>query len=365
MVYDYQKIRDWRVVMDNILAQRLVIISLIIVGTIIAVWGISKILNKWGHRLARQTKSGLDDAILHALRLPIIIGAILLGVRLTLTQTQGLIKLSPQFTNTVFFLVYWLLGYLIIYRLIVNLSRWYQAEVAHRTETTIDEQVLPFFRRVLLAIITIIAIIVLLGYFNVNTSTVSAFITTLGIGSLAIALAAQATLGDIFSGFMIMIDRPFRIGDRIELTELDTWGDVTDIGLHSTRILTRDHRLVVIPNSIIGKNPIVNHSIPSTKFRVETHVSVAYGVNIDEVRQLLVEAVAAQDWVMKSERTEALFLKFEDAGLLFRVRCWIENYVETRRVIDKLNTCIYQTLYEADIEIPFPQYEVYLHNQTE
>ena len=168
----------------------------------------------------------------------------------------------------------------------------------------------------------------------------------------------------MISGFIIMIDRPFRIGDRIELDELNTWGDVQDIGLHSTRILTRDHRLVSIPNSLIGKNLVVNHSIPSNQFRVQTHVTVAYGTDIDRTREVLIEAIRAEDWVMQNERIEALFLEFQDSGLLFRVRCWIKHYVETRRVIDKMNTAIYKALGDNDIEIPFPQRVVHLRNSN-
>jgi len=349
--------------MDNILLQKLIIVSLIAAGTGIAVWLVSKVLKNLGTNLAGMTKSGLDDAILHALRLPIVVAVILFGVWLSLQQLKDLIDLSPQLTNTIFFLIYWFLGYLIIYRLIVNLTNWYQAEVAHKTETSLDEQVIPFGRRIILIIVTFIAIIILLGHFNVNSNTISAFITTLGIGTLAVALAAQSTLSDMFSGFSIMVDRPFRIGDRIELLDLDTWGDVTDIGLRSTRILTRDNRMVAIPNSVIIQNAVVNHSIPSTVYRVQTHVSVAYGVDIDYARKVLVEAVAAQDWVMKDKSVEALFLEFQDSGLLFRVRCWIEHYVETRRVIDKLNTCVYKALNEADIEMPFPQRVLHFSNQ--
>jgi len=82
------------------------------------------------------------------------------------------------------------------------------------------------------------------------------------------------------------------------------------------------------------------------------------------VRRVLVDAVSAQDWVMKDKPIEALFLEFQDSGLLFRVRSWIEHYMETRRTIDKLNTVIYKALNEAGMEIPFPQRVVYLQ-QTE
>lgn len=345
--------------MDANTLEKIIVVVLIIAGTLLTLILVKRFLMTAAKKLTHRTKSNLDDAILQALNLPIYLGVVLLGLWLILAQFDGVI-LNSTAINIALFIAYWFLGYLIVYRLTVNLSQWYQTDIALRTETTLDEQIIPFVRRVALVVITIIAIIVLLGYFNVNSSTISAFITTLGIGSLAIALAAQATLGDVFSGFMIMIDRPFRIGDRIELVDLQTWGDVKDIGLRSTRILTRDNRFVVIPNSLIAANPIVNHSIPSNMYRVQTEVSVAYGLDIDEVRKVLVDAVSAQDWVMKDQLIEALFLEFQDSGLLFRVRCWIETYVETRRSIDKLNTTIYKALAEAGMEIPFPQRVVHL-----
>jgi MscS family membrane protein len=140
---------------------------------------------------------------------------------------------------------------------------------------------------------------------------------------------------------------------------LDTWGDVLDIGLRSTRIRTRDNRMVIVPNSVIGKSLVVNHSVPSTVYRVETHVGVAYGSDIDEVRQIMIEAVRAQDWVMKDQRIEALFIQHGESALVFRVRCWIEHYVETRRIMDKLNSCLYKALNEAGIEMPSPMRILY------
>ncbi len=334
--------------------------AFIIIGTVIAVWLARIVLNTWGKRLAHATKNRLDDTVMNALRLPIYIGVVLLGVQLLVNQVAWFRQFDTTVTAAIIYLIYWLLGYITVYRLTVNLSTWYQSDVAYRTETQLDEQIMPFFRRLTLVIVSIIAVIMLMGHFKVNTGTISAFITTLGIGSLAIALAAQTTLGDVFSGVMIMVDRPFRIGDRIELRELQTWGNVTDIGLRSTRILTRDNRLVIVPNSVIASQPIVNHSIPNTMYRVQTEVGVAYGLNVDAVRNVLVDAVRAQDWVMSDKPVEALFLEFQDSGLLFRVRCWINNYEETRRTLDKLNTCIYHALADANMEIPFPQRVVYL-----
>jgi small-conductance mechanosensitive channel len=216
---------------------------------------------------------------------------------------------------------------------------------------------MAFFRHVAFIILTLAALIILLDRFDVE---VTALVTTLGIGSLAIALAAQATLGDIISGFMIMIDRPFKVGDRIEILEIGTWGDVIEIGLRSSRILTRDNRLVSVPNSVIGKNLIVNYSAPGNKLRVETNVGVAYGTDLEEARKVMIDAVVGQSWVLSDHPVEALFLEFGDSALVFRVRCWIPHYVETRRIVDKLNTVLYNALRQHEIVIPLPQRAIHL-----
>jgi small-conductance mechanosensitive channel len=158
-----------------------------------------------------------------------------------------------------------------------------------------------------------------------------------------------------------MLDRPFSIGDRVAITDIDTWGDVTEIGLRSTRILTRDNRMVTVPNSVIGKGLVVNYSDPSTVYRVQTHVGVEYGADLEEARKVMIEAITAEEWVMKERPVEALMLEFGDSALVFRVRCWIEHYIETRRVLDKMNTALYQALDKAGIIIPFPTQDIRLH----
>ncbi|MEN8241527.1 MAG: mechanosensitive ion channel domain-containing protein, partial [Chloroflexota bacterium] len=200
-----------------------------------------------------------------------------------------------------------------------------------------------------------LAIIIILGHFNVE---ISGLVATLGIGSLAIALAAQAALSDTISGFMIMIDQPFRIGDRIEIAELNTWGDVVDIGLRSTRIRTRDNRMVIIPNSIISKSLVVNHAYPDTEYRIQVHIGVAYGTDLEFARTTIVEAVKEVSGVLPHRPVEALFLEFGDSALIFRVRWWIETYVDTRRMFDKVNTAVYHALTQAEIEVPFPQIDI-------
>jgi small-conductance mechanosensitive channel len=310
------------------------------------------LVDRAGTRLSARTRTGLDEAILESVRLPAAALILVVGLQIALAMVS--IPSSEGWKTArehIFFVLYLLVAYVFSYRLLSNLLRWYGREIAKRTDFAVDEQVLPFLRRVALIILTVITAIVLLGHFDVD---VSAFVATLGVGSLALALASQAVLADMVNGFAIITDRPFAIGDRIEILELDTWGDVMDIGLRSTRIRTRDNRMVVVPNSVIGKSLVVNHSVPSTVYRVETHVGIAYGADVDNARQVLIDAVRAQDWVMQDQRIEALFIEYGVDGLIFRVRCWIEHYVETRRIMDKLNTCLYKALHEAEIELSSP-----------
>jgi small-conductance mechanosensitive channel len=200
-----------------------------------------------------------------------------------------------------------------------------------------------------------IGTITLLSYFEIN---ITAMVTTLGIGSLALALAAQSALEDSISGFLIMMDQPFRIGDRIELMDLDTWGDVVDIGLRSTRIRTRDNRMVVVPNSVIGKSLVVNYAYPNDQYRLEIHVGVAYGTKIEKARQVMIETVQKVDGVLPDRPVEALFLEFGESALIFRVRWWLESYVDTRRMFDRVNTALYNALDKENIQLPFPQLDV-------
>ncbi len=308
-------------------------------------------------RFSSRTATELDDVLLNSVAGPLRAAIIMVGLQVGLNRISAIRTARDGILNDFFFVVFLIIAYVALYRLTSGLAGWYGKEVTKKTETELDEKFLSFFRALANIGISIIALIVLLGHFGIEPS---AFVTTLGIGSLAIALAAQETLSDIISGFMILLDQPFAIGDRVELLDIDTWGDVTAIGLRSTRILTRDNRMVTVPNSVIGKGLIVNYSDPSTVYRVETHVGVAFGVDVEEAREVLVEALGKEEWVMKEKPVEALMLTIGDSALVFRVRCWIENYMETRRVIDKMNTTIYRALSHAQIEMAMPQRQVYL-----
>lgn len=333
------------------------IISIVIVLVVLITgrWFVRVIIEKPLKRLTIKTQTVLDDLVVDTLSVPLYLLFIILALDVNLERLDFIPSSWETPIKDLFFVFYLLVGFIFTIRLVKNIFIWYGKEMSARTETELDEQLLPFFQRLAMIILWMIGIITLLGHFDVD---VSGLVTTLGIGSLAIALAAQAALSDTISGFIIMIDRPFRIGDRIEIQDLDTWGDVVDIGLRSSRIRTRDNRMVIVPNSVIGKSLVVNYSYPDTRYRIQTQIGLAFGTDIEMARRVMVDAVIGVEGVLPDQPVEALFLEFGDTALIFKVRWWLDSYTDTRRMFDKVNTALYYALDQAGIQISYPQIEV-------
>ncbi len=331
----------------------LILLAVLLLGRAV----ISFLLDKVLFRIATKTKNTLDNQILQAFRFPIYLLAVIVALHSSLARLDFMPENWEIWIRESIFVLYFLTGFILIWRLVTHIFKWLSDEVSLKTNASLDEQLFPFFQRVILILVSAIGIITILSHFDIN---ITAMVTTLGIGSLAVALAAQNTLEDSINGFMIMLDRPYRIGDRIELMDLDTWGDVVDIGLRSTRIRTRDNRMVIVPNSKIGKSLVVNYAYPNHQYRLEIHIGIAYGTDLEKARSVMVNAVSNVEGVLKDLPIEALFLEFGDSALIFRVRWWLESYIDTRQMFDRVNTAIYKALQKENIQLPFPQLDVHM-----
>ncbi len=333
-------------------------ISLVIVVATVLLgrWIIRLILDRGVAKLVRKTNTTLDETLVKTARAPLFMLAVVLAFDIAIDRLSFFSDTWTARFDDLFYILYFVIGLIFAWRFVQNFFDWYGREIAVKTETDLDEQLFPFFRRVALIVLGSIAIITLLGHFNVD---ISAMVATLGIGSLAIALAAQSALADTISGFLIMIDRPFRLGDRIHIMDLDTWGDVLDIGLRSSRIRTRDNRMVIVPNSLIGKSLVVNYSYPDDEYRLQIHVGIAYGTDLELARKTMIEAVRKVEGVLPERKVEALFLEFGASALIFRVRWWLDSFVDTRRMFDSVNSAIYNALNEAGIVMPNQQMDVH------
>ena len=214
----------------------------------------------------------------------------------------------------------------------------------------------PLLRRTIQLLIILIGLAVVLKNFGVN---LSALLAVLGLGGLAVSLAAQETLEDMINGFIILIDRPFQIGDRIKIQTMDTWGDVVDIGSRTTRIRTLDNRLVIVPNSIIGRNQIENYTYTDPSTMVITTIGVAYGSDIDQVLDLIEKTASSVPDILHTKPPLVEFYEFGDSAIIMRVIYWLKSY-DDFLVKTQVNKAIYQALTEANIEIPSATYDINL-----
>ena len=198
------------------------------------------------------------------------------------------------------------------------------------------------------------------AFFVVWNIDMTAWLASAGIAGIAIGFAAKDTLSNLFSGVFIIADAPYKVGDYIELDKGGR-GKVVNIGLRSTRILTRDDIEVTIPNSIIGNSTIINQSGgPHEKMRIRLKIGVAYGSDVDKVKRILVETAQGDPLVCSSPEPRIRFREFGASSLDFELLFWVDNPELKGRVLDAMNTAVYNRLRDELIEIPYAKQDLYI-----
>ena len=226
---------------------------------------------------------------------------------------------------------------------------------------SIDNNLVRLSLRVLTLVILFVLLWYAAAYFGFSGTAVFA---SAGIAGLAIAMAARETLANFFGGISILLDRPFTGGDYIILDSGER-GEVVDIGLRSTRILTRDEILICIPNSVITNVKVVNESAPAPRFRIRIKIGVAYGTDVEQVEEILMKLARENELAANNPIPRVRFRAFGESSLDFELLCWARRPEEKGRLIHSLNKGIYNALNEADITIPFPQRDVHLFKPSE
>lgn len=214
--------------------------------------------------------------------------------------------------------------------------------------------------RILARVITIIILFILLLNATKDLGiSLTAVFASAGIVGLALALAARETIANFFGGINILMDRPFRTGDYIILDSGER-GQVVEVGLRSTRIITRDDVQISIPNSIITDAKIINESVPKNRFRLRIKVGVAYGSDVDRVEELLLQTAKMNRLVTLAPEPRVRFRSFGDSALEFELLCWAYQPDIKGKLMHQLNRDIYKSFNAAGIIIPFPQRDVRL-----
>lgn len=194
---------------------------------------------------------------------------------------------------------------------------------------------------------------------------VTAWLASAGIVGLALSFAAKDTLSNLFAGVSIIMDAPYKRGDYIILDSGER-GVVTEIGLRSTRLLTRDDIEITVPNGIIGNSRITNEAGgPSEKHRIRVSVGVAYGSDVDNVIDVLERVASDNTEILENPAPRVRFRLFGESSLDFELLCWIARPVDRGRLRHELNCAIYKAFIEEGIEIPFPQRDLHVRTMPD
>ncbi|MCK4859176.1 MAG: mechanosensitive ion channel [Candidatus Omnitrophica bacterium] len=321
----------------------IIIISLLLAKLVIY------ILTKKIAKLAKKTKTELDDLLIVSLKRPLFLIIFGVGIYIAIGQLPLPDKLIIFFKEA-FFVFTVLAGVYLILSLCQAVLNWYAKEVAPKTKSKFDDQFIPLLRKLLKVVIIMIAALIIMEHFKYD---IKALVTTLGVASLAIALAVQETLGNVIAGLGIIVDRPFQIGDRIQIPSGEV-GDVYEIGLRSVKVLTLDHTMVVVPNAEIAKNRIINLSYPDPKLKLKIPIGVAYGSDLKKVKNILLGIARTLPEILNKPEPKVYFRKFNDFSLDFLLICWIDSYTNKFAITDDINMAINQKFIEQNINIPFP-----------
>lgn len=309
--------------------------------------------------ITARTETELDDLLLAAAEKPA--GWLILVVGLMLTvhvlnppvNTFPLVPLADDGARIISII----LGIWFLWRLIDGFTVYSSARAA-QTKTAIDDQLLPFIAKTLKIFLSLTAVLVVaqnMGY------SISGLIASLGIGGIAVAMAAKDTISNVFGSIMILVDRPFVIGDWIKTSDFE--GVVEEIGFRSTRIRTFDKTLVNVPNSMLA-NMVIDNIDARPKRRVKMRIGITYSTSPKQLQAAIsgIEKILKYHVGVDQEFSLVKFDEFEDSSLsiflyYFTKTTHWEEYLQVRQ---EVNMQIMELLESLGLEFAFPTRTVHL-----
>jgi small-conductance mechanosensitive channel len=333
----------------EIIASIVIFIIVVLVG-----WGAYIIINKYFCRWTQKTETKLDDDVLAAVKLIIIIMIVIIGIEYALQPLSFLQPYNATLTG-IFTILEVLLGAFAVTRVSNIVADWYASKTALIAGKN-SRHLLFILKKAIQIIVFICAFLLLLYIFNVN---LTGAIVGLGVGGIAIAFALQSTLSDFFSAFSIYFDRPFEIGDFIVVNDFS--GTVKNIGIRSTRLQLLQGEELVISNKELTSGSVRNFR-KLEKRRVTFNIGVTYDTSVEKLRKI---PVIVSDIIKNTELTifdRVNFTEFGDFSLKFLVIYYVNSsdwgrYLETQ---EKINFAIKEAFEQEGIEMAFPTNTVYL-----
>ena len=251
-----------------------------------------------------------------------------------------------------------LLGGLAIFVLAVLLARLAQHAVARLLAVRLHPRgTQTALGKVARYVVVVVGAGVALSTAGLDLTAALAASTVLLVG---LGFGLQNVAHNFVSGLILLIEQPIRPGDFVQVG--GTFGEVEDIGLRATRVITRDQVAIFVPNSELATTQVVNHSRPTSNLRISVGVGVAYGSDVERVRRVLLECARTTPQVLAEPAPEVRFTDFGDSSLDFSLLAWIADPAEDLRVASALRFAIDAAFRAAGITIPFPQRDLHLRS---
>jgi CRP-like cAMP-binding protein len=183
-------------------------------------------------------------------------------------------------------------------------------------------------------------------------------LTTSAVGAVVVGFALQDTLGNLFAGLAIQIEKPFRVGQWVQFGDRE--GQVAEITWRATKLRTKAGQFLIVPNSVVSREPVLNHSEPTIPTRIDVEIGASYNVPPNDVKRAMQEAMANSPLVMKAPKPQVEIKGFGASAIDYAAQFWIEDYAVDRTARDQVRTNLWYTFRRHNIEIPYPiqvQYE--------
>jgi len=358
----WQSLQQWEII--QIPLSRWLMTLFFLALTVAAQRYLIQVFHQITHALTSRTETALDDILLAAAEKPASWLILTLGLMVSMhILNPPLTAFSlVEFVDNAARVISILLGSWFVWRLIDGFSAYFTARAAD-TDSALDDQLVPFVSKTLKVFLTFSIILVLaqnMGY------SISGLIASLGIGGLAIAMAAKDTIANIFGSVMILLDRPFTVGDWIKTSEFE--GVVEEVGFRSTRIRTFAKTLVNVPNSQLA-NMVIDNIDAMPKRRVKMRIGITYDTTPEKMKAAIVaiEEILRNHIGVDQDYSLVKFDAFEDSSLSIflyyftKSTVW-EEYLQTRQ---EVNLEIMKALDTLELEFAFPSRSLYLHSMDD
>lgn len=257
---------------------------------------------------------------------------------------------------TLWTILYFAILIFLLFFLTGKVIRWFVTKVL--AKSNIDLGVRMSIGTIIKYLIIVFGLIIILQTVGINLSSLTILAGALGVG---IGFGLQNITNNFVSGIIILLERPIKVGDKVEIGDID--GDVTEISMRATTIVTNDNIAMIVPNSQFISSTVINWSYTDKNIRFRIPIGISYNEDPNKVRDIILDLVTKVDGVLQNPAPKVLITSFGDSSINMEVRVWTNKYTHRRGFFrSEIYYEIFNRFKKENIEIPFPQRDLHIRS---